>query len=79
MSHYTDEQAFELILQARHQESKHKACHYRFGQALWNIMSNNITNPMTATDADFFHEKDHGVVIEKLYQYFVIGGRGDES
>jgi hypothetical protein len=70
MSHYTQAQATELITQAHHQEGGG----YRFGQALWNLMHNNITRSMTATEADFFYDKDDKVVITLFYKNFVIGG-----
>jgi hypothetical protein len=74
MSRYTQEQAAELVVQARHQSSEH----YRFGQALWNIMSNSVALRATATEADFFYEKRDEVVIKKFYKHFVIGGDEDE-
>lgn len=34
---------------------------YRFGQALWNVLPDKVTNPIYMTEKDFFHWSDERV------------------
>lgn len=45
--------------------------HYRFGQALWNLIPIDISSEYLSTDKDFFYWVDNTKVIDVFYQHFV--------
>ena len=44
---------------------------YRFGQALWNQLPQDLRDEYLATDKDFFYSNDNKFVMETFFQYFV--------
>lgn len=46
---------------------------YRFGQALWNVLPDKVTNPIYMTEKDFFHWSDERVeeILQIVYSEFV--------
>lgn len=72
MSYYIREEATQLITKAWKEVETHE--HYRFGQALWNLMECSTCAHHTGTETDFFYESDAGIVHAMFYKTFVIGG-----
>ena len=69
MTKLTYTQAVKLVEQASQESLQNRD--YRFGQALWNLLSAEITEGHVFTTRDFFHWKDNAKVIETFYKYFV--------
>ena len=46
---------------------------YRFGQALWNVLPDKVTNTIYMTEKDFFHWSDERVeeILQIVYSEFV--------
>ena len=72
MSKLTHMQAAKLIQQASQESTENK--HYRFGQALWNLLPKEVGAPFYMTDKDFFLWGDNAKVIEVFYENFVDNG-----
>lgn len=69
MTKLTHMQAAKLIQQASQESTENK--HYRFGQALWNLLPEEVSKPFYMTDKDFFLWSDNAKVMEVLYENFV--------
>lgn len=70
MTKLTYEQAIKLVEQASQESTEIK--HYRFGQALWNLIPAEMTKDFTgSTTVDFFYWVDNAKVVETFYAYFV--------
>ena len=69
MSKLTYMQAAKLIQQASQESTENK--HYRFGQALWNLLPKEVGAPFYMTDKDFFLWADNAKVMEVFYENFV--------
>lgn len=72
----SQEEALDLIKRA--EDSIKTIPYYRFGQALWNIMSFDmnpkyatILEPLRGQDEDIFHVQDKGKVLEMFYEHYV--------
>lgn len=79
MSKLTQEEATVLIAQAWKDVSKHTLGSYRFGQALWNLIPDDLFDEIIVKDGynsmvDFYYEPNSDIVVEKFYRYFVEGG-----
>ena len=69
MTKLTYEQAIKLVEQASQESTEIQ--HYRFGQALWNLIPIDVSSEYLSTDKDFFYWVDNNKVIEVFYQHFV--------
>ena len=69
MTKLTYAQAVELVEQVSQESLQNRG--YRFGQALWNLIPNEVSEPFWTTDKDFFYWKDNAKVIETFYEFFV--------
>ena len=65
----TYEQAVKLVDRAAKESTEVK--HYRFGQALWNLMPSEVTDEFLLTEYDFFYWVDNARVVEVFYEHFV--------
>lgn len=68
----TPMQAYNLAQQASQEANENK--HYRFGQALWNLLPKEVREPFYMTDKDFFFWTDNTKVIDVFYENFVDNG-----
>jgi len=71
MNKLTQQEAQDLIQKAWHMVAEHHLVGYRFGQALWNIIPNDIYQKYSCTDKDFFYWQDSDKVTETFFKYFV--------
>lgn len=69
MTKLTYEQAVKLVEQASQESTEMKF--YRFGQALWNLIPTEVSNPWHMTEYDFFYWVDNARVVEVFYQHYV--------
>ena len=69
MTKLTYEQAIKLVEQASQESTEIQ--HYRFGQVLWNLIPNEVSNQFHMTDKDFFFWVDNTKVIEVFYNHYV--------
>jgi hypothetical protein len=46
---------------------------YRYGQALWNSLPEEIRDTHISTDADFFYDEDQPTVNGKFFTFMVEG------
>jgi hypothetical protein len=44
---------------------------YRFGQALFNILPERVTDPIRGTHMDFFHDTNNQRAIKKFFDFCV--------
>lgn len=65
----TYEQAVKLVDRAAKESTEVK--HYRFGQALWNLLPVEMTKELLGTTRDFFYWVDNARVVEVFYEHFV--------
>lgn len=69
MPKLTYEQAVALVEKASQQSTELK--HYRFGQALWNLLPERISSAHITGENDFFYWVDNARVVEVFYKHFV--------
>ena len=69
MTKLTYEQAIKLVEQASQESTEIKQ--YHFGQALWNLIPNEVSNQFHMTEYDFFHWVDNTKVIDVFYNHYV--------
>lgn len=67
--HFSVIQASELILEARTQCRKNKSL--RLGQALWNLLPEEVVDLYTGGVLDFFYVEDEQSVENIFYKHFV--------
>lgn len=72
MSKLTHMQAAKLIQQASQESAENK--HYRFGQALWNLLPKEVQEPFYMTEKDFFFWADNAKIVKVFYENFVDNG-----
>lgn len=85
MNKLTQQEAQDLIQKAWQMVTEHHLGGYRFGQALWNLIHNDLQEPYALwvdtsigrifegyqKDVDFFYWQDSDKVTETFYKYFV--------
>lgn len=67
MKKLTQEEAQEVISKATVKVFQHRDAHYRLGQAIWNLIDTELTVDLLFTDADFFHDSDDAIALDKFY------------
>lgn len=65
----TQEQAQSLI---HHANSMSYGKDYRFGQALTNLLPNDLYLEYNGTELDFFHWTDYDEIIDTFYKHYVL-------
>lgn len=78
MNKLTQQEASDLIQKAWQEVSKHTLGSYRFGQALWDLIPNELSLGYWQVGygydgVDFFYEPNSNIATEKFYKYFVEG------
>lgn len=62
-------EAQDIMAKAKEQMKENR--HYRYGQAVWNLLPLELTKDFTNTHVDFFHSRDEEYVNEILFDCFV--------
>ena len=79
MKKLTQQEASDLIQKAWQEVAEYTLGSYRFGQALWNLIPNELSLEYWQEgygygDVDFFYEPDSNIAAENFYKYFVEDG-----
>lgn len=67
----TQEQADDLILKAYTLVGEHYRAKYRLGQAIWNLLPKETSDPFHGTSHDFFYWEDDSKVLEVFLEHYV--------
>ncbi len=70
----SQEKAQEYINEAWVKVEEGKHYHYRFGQALFNLLPLKVTGNLVTTPQDFFYDTSLVIVLNKFYHNCVEGG-----
>lgn len=71
MKKLTQQEANDLVVEAWRLVKEYESAKYRFGQALYNLLPEELYKHYHMTAYDFFYWSNSDQVLESFYKYFV--------